>query len=202
MKKYRYENTSKNAAVNLALYELNRNEEDVFITDIEITEEKAIIEIIVLDDVLDFIKDKINEIFHNMGITKANMEIKTNGEGFLFSIYPSSKETNILIGRNGRNIDSLRNILYQIMIKEDIKDFQFDIDIANYKAKKIKRLKYLARNSAYEVKTTKIEVKLEPMNAFERKIIHEALKNDKYVTTSSVGEEPNRCVEIKLKKES
>lgn len=73
------------------------------------------------------------------------------------------------------------------------------LDVENYKEKRIKSLEYLARNTAKEVSKTKIEAKLDSMNSYERRIIHEALSNNRYVYTESTGEEPNRCVVIKPK---
>ena len=74
-------------------------------------------------------------------------------------------------------------------------------DIENYRDKKVSNLERTAKRIAREVKMTKVEAKLEPMNSYERRIVHNALSNNKFVYTESVGEEPNRCVVIKLKEE-
>ena len=80
-----------------------------------------------------------------------------------------------------------------------INDIYFNFE--NYKEKKVTNLERMAKRIAREVKVSKVETKLEPMNSYERRVIHNALSKNKYVYTESVGEEPNRCVVIKLKEE-
>ena len=75
------------------------------------------------------------------------------------------------------------------------------LDVENYKEKRVKNIEYLAKKTAREVAKTKIEVTMDSMNSYERRIVHSVLADDKYVYTESVGEEPNRCVVIKLKEE-
>ena len=89
----------------------------------------------------------------------------------------------------------------QILQKEIHYNYRFFLDVSDYKEKNDKHLEMLARKIAKEVKETKIEVKLDSMNSYERRIVHNALSNNKYVYTESVGEEPNRAVVIKPKED-
>ena len=103
--------------------------------------------------------------------------------------------------KNGKNLSSLQTIIRQIINSNVKTDLQIILDVENYKEKRITHLERMAKQIAKEVKYSKQEVKLEPMNSYERRVIHNALSKNKYVYTESVGEEPNRCVVIKLKEE-
>ena len=92
-------------------------------------------------------------------------------------------------------------IVSQYIKKELGKNFKFLIDVNSYKEKHDKQLERLAKNIAREVKESKVEAKLDSMNSYERRIIHNTLSKNKYVYTESVGEEPNRCVVIKPKED-
>ena len=107
----------------------------------------------------------------------------------------------VLIGKNGRTIESLQTIIRQIVHNETKEFIGIILDVENYKDKRIKNLEYLAKKVAREVKETKVETKLDSMNSYERRIVHSTLSDNKYVYTESVGEEPNRCVVIKPKAE-
>ena len=84
------------------------------------------------------------------------------------------------------------------MLKKEIDtSYKFLIDVSDYQQRTDKHIENLARKLAREVKETKIEVKMDKMNSYQRRIVHNALSNNRYVYTESVGEEPNRCVVIK-----
>ena len=105
----------------------------------------------------------------------------------------------ILIGKDGKTLSSLMLIVKQMLsVKYNIYP-HISLDVENYKEKQEKRLIRLAKQIAREVIKTKVDVKLDNMNSYERRIIHNTLTNNKYVTTISEGEEPNRHVIIKLK---
>ena len=105
-----------------------------------------------------------------------------------------------LIGKRGQTIDSLQ-YLVSLVINKDRADYtRVKIDTENYRARRKKTLEELAKNIAFKVKRTRRSVSLEPMNPYERRIIHSALQNDKYVTTKSEGEEPYRHIIVLLKK--
>ena len=89
----------------------------------------------------------------------------------------------------------------QILLKETSSDLKLIIDVENYKEHRITNIERTARKVAREVAKTKVEASLEPMNSYERRIVHNTLSKNKYVYTKSIGEEPNRYVMIKLKEE-
>ncbi len=106
----------------------------------------------------------------------------------------------VLIGKRGQTLDSLQYLVSLVANKEAEGYFRVKLDTENYRARRKETLESLARNIAYKVKRTRKPVSLEPMNPYERRIIHSALQNDRYVSTRSEGEEPFRHVVVYLKK--
>ena len=106
----------------------------------------------------------------------------------------------ILIGKRGQTLDSLQYLANLAINKKCDDYYKVKIDTEDYRKRRKDTLENLAKNIAYKVKRTKRPVNLEPMNPFERRIIHSALQNDKYVTTHSEGDEPFRHVVVTLKK--
>lgn len=112
----------------------------------------------------------------------------------------SGDEMGVLIGKRGQTLDSLQ-YLVSLVVNKDVDDYiRVKVDTENYRQRRKETLENLAKNIAYKVKRTKRPVSLEPMNPYERRIIHYALQNDKYVMTHSEGEEPFRRVVVTLKK--
>ena len=109
-------------------------------------------------------------------------------------------EMGILIGKRGQTLDSLQ-YLVSLVVNKDSEDYiRVKVDTEDYRKRRKETLENLAKNIAYKVKRSRRPVALEPMNPYERRIIHSALQNDKYVTTHSEGEEPYRHVVVTLKK--
>ncbi|MDY4996353.1 MAG: RNA-binding cell elongation regulator Jag/EloR [Bacilli bacterium] len=202
MKKYIYEAKNYEEAQSKALAELNLDEQNVIINTLEekqgLLKKSIKIEVISINDILSDLKDKISTILNLMNID-ANLEIKRKEENITINIF--SNHNSILIGKEGKTLDSLQNIMRQILLKETSSDLKLIIDVENYKEHRITNIERTARKVAREVAKTKVEASLEPMNSYERRIVHNTLSKNKYVYTKSIGEEPNRYVMIKLKEE-
>lgn len=200
MKSYMYEGKNKEEAINKAVNELNTVRENLIVEVLEetkgIVKKKVVVKVIKQDEVVDCIKDTLNEITKLMGVN-INLEVRKRDESISIKIF--SDNNAILIGKNGRTISALQSLIKQMVYNVLEEKISIILDVENYKEKRIKSLEYLARNTAKEVSKTKIEAKLDSMNSYERRIIHEALSNNRYVYTESTGEEPNRCVVIKPK---
>lgn len=199
MDKYVYSGKSKEEALEKALAELNVNESDIYIKETEqkvglFKNKKIELEIIKKSDVLDNLKEFILKITKLMGI-EANIETKIRDNNVIITLY--SDNNNILIGKNGRMIDALSLIAKQYIQNEAGVNYRFLLDVGEYKAKQQKNIEYIAKKTAREVARTKIEAKLDPMNSYERRIVHSILSDNDKVYTESVGEEPNRSVVIK-----
>lgn len=144
--------------------------------------------------------DFLASVFDAMGI-HANMEIKLNEEEKEMDINLTGEEMGILIGKRGQTLDSLQYLVSLVVNKESDGYLRVKLDTENYRERRKETLETLAKNIAYKVKRTRRSVSLEPMNPYERRIIHSALQSDKYVYTRSEGEEPFRHVVIALKRE-
>ena len=110
------------------------------------------------------------------------------------------EDMGVLIGKRGQTLDSLQYLVSLVVNKESEEYIKVKLDTENYRERRKETLENLAKNIAYKVKRTKKAVSLEPMNPYERRIIHSALQNDKYVTTHSEGDEPFRRVVVTLKR--
>ena len=140
----------------------------------------------------------LNEMFQAMNM---NVSIETKLKEKQLSIELSGDEIGVLIGKRGQTLDSLQYLVSMVLNKDSEGYLRVKLDTENYRARRKETLETLAKNIAYKVKRTKRSVSLEPMNPYERRIIHAALQNDKYVTTRSEGEDPFRHVVIFLKKD-
>lgn len=203
MKKYIYEAKNYDEAKRKALTELEVDDKNVIINIIEekqgLLKKSTKIEVITINDVLSYLKNKINEILKLMNI-ESNLEVRRNDENVEINIFSNHNST--LIGKEGRILDSLQSIMRQVLQKEVPSNLKLIIDVENYKEHRITNIERTARRIAREVAKTKVEANLEPMNSYERRVVHNTLSKNKYVYTESIGEEPNRYVAIKLKEES
>lgn len=144
------------------------------------------------------IKSIIEQVLEKLTIS-GEVEILENNECPQFII--RTKEAGILIGENGQHLIALSHILKKIIDQEfkknNLETTSFFLDINDYQAKKNEELKNLAKMAAQRVRYFKKEIAMEPMNAYERKIIHSALTEYPDIMTESTGEEPNRRIVIK-----
>lgn len=145
--------------------------------------------------------DFLSQIFDAMNM-KVAIVSEYNEEDQEISLNLEGEDMGILIGKRGQTLDSLQYLVSLIVNKGTEGYLRVKLDTENYRERRKETLETLAKNIAYKVKRTKRPVALEPMNPYERRIIHAALQNDKYVTTRSEGEEPFRHVVITLKKEA
>ena len=201
MEKHSYVGKTKEEAIKEAVIDLQEVEENLIINEISSKPglfKKTEIEVIEKREVIKFIKSKIHELLKDMGIN-ANIETKVDNNIVKYTIV--SDQDALVIGKNGKNLQALSTIISQIVLKETNHSLKFIIDVGEYKFKRERNLERLAKNVAREVKATKVEAKLDSMNSYERRIIHNILKDYKYVYTESVGEEPNRAVVIKPKED-
>jgi spoIIIJ-associated protein len=130
---------------------------------------------------------------------KAEIEIKEDKNGI--KIYLTGQEMGILIGYRGETLDALQYLVSLVINKNHDTEYKrVVLDTENYRSKREETLKRLARRVAEKVKRTGRIIKLEPMNPYERRIIHSALQNNIYVNTYSEGQEPFRRVVVDLKK--
>lgn len=164
-----------------------------------INSKKAIIRARKKETLEDKVRSFLNEMFRAMNMevvvdltydeTSKNMDIELKGT-----------DMGILIGKRGQTLDAIQYLVSIVANKDTEEYIHVKMDTENYRKRRRETIENLAKNLSYKVKRTKKPVTLEPMNAYERRIIHSALQSDKYVSTYSEGEEPYRHVVIALKK--
>ena len=147
----------------------------------------------------DVARQFLDDVFEKMGID-VDLEMLFNDEENTLSINMSGDRMGMLIGKRGQTLDALQYLISLYVNKKTESYIRVKLDTENYRARRKDTLENLARNIAFKVKRTRRSFTLEPMNPYERRIIHSALQNDKYVATRSEGEEPYRKVVVYLKK--
>ncbi len=146
----------------------------------------------------EIVRKFLGDVFAAMKL-EVEMNISVNEENRYVDIELSGTEMGILIGKRGQTLDSLQYLVSLVVNKECDNYFRVKMDTENYRQRRRETLENLAKNLAFKVKRTRRSVSLEPMNPYERRVIHSTLQNDRNVTTKSEGEEPFRHVVISYK---
>ena len=159
----------------------------------------AVIRVKKKDSLEDRIRNFLQKIFSAMQL-EVEILIEREESGRVVNVELKGADMGVLIGKRGQTLDSLQ-YLTNLAVNKNAEEFvKVKIDTEDYRKRRRETLENLARNIAFKVKRTKHPVSLEPMNPFERRVIHYALQNDKFVTTHSEGEEPFRHVVVTLRK--
>ena len=151
-------------------------------------------EVVKKEDVKKFIKEYLSSITTDMGV---NTKIEINEEDDVFSVKMFSDNNSILIGKDGRTLTSLQNLIRQTLSNQIKFNIKVNLDASNYKAKKEKFFEKDIKTIINDVMKTKDEVKLDPMNSYKRRIVHSIASEYYNIETESFGEEPERYVVIR-----
>mgnify|MGYP000798865175 FL=1 len=149
------------------------------------------------NDTVDNIREFLENVFSAMNM-EVTIDIKKAEDDKVYEVELSGKEMGLLIGKRGQTLDSLQYLTNLAVNKYSDGYIKVKLDTEDYRQRRKDTLENLAKNIAYKVKRTKRPVSLEPMNPFERRVIHSALQGDRYVETHSEGEEPFRHVVLSL----
>lgn len=198
MEKYVFQSKSQKNLLEKALNELNVKKEDVLVKE---TEEKSglfgkkyTIELVKLEDASEIGKDILKELLSNLGIS-VNVETKIRDGNIKYEIY--SQNNSLLIGKRGHILDSIQIFVRQALYNTLDFYINVQVDVEKYKEKQNYFLEKKVKKIARDVTLSRGEVKLDPMNSYERKVVHSALQGFKYIKSESEGEEPNRYIVIK-----
>lgn len=175
----------------------NKKEKDKKDKEKEVT--KSVSSDINADDVCDKANKFLKEVFDAM---KMEVVVKTtfNQDDKILEIELSGDEMGVLIGKRGQTLDSVQYLVSLVVNRDYSEYIHVKVDTENYRERRKATLENLAKNISYKVRKSRHSVALEPMNPYERRIIHSALQGDRFVTTHSEGEEPFRRVVVTLKK--
>lgn len=190
---YNYEGKNEEDCLTACIEQLDMYNCDLLVKN-HANDDKYWIEVVKKEDVITFIKEYLTHL-----VTKMNLELnlEVREEDNIFYVTMVSSNNPILIGKEGKNLNAMQFLLRQSLNKQTGMDIKVNLDASNYRAKRIKNFEYQVKNIVREVQKTKVDTKLDPMNSYQRRIVHSLLSNFSNVTTESVGEEPNRCVVIK-----
>lgn len=198
---YKYEGKNNEELLIDALTELKVTRDDVYFK--QTTEEgklfkakKYIIEIIKKEDVINYIKKYINEFSNKFGV-KINSEVRES-DGII-NVMLVTENNALLIGKDGKNIDAIQILLRQAVCNQTNQNIKVLVDISGYKNKKNKNLEFEIKKICKEVLNTKVEVKLDPMNSYQRRIVHTVVSEFPNLKSESIGEAPNRYTVISYK---
>lgn len=201
LEKVRLEGKNKEELLNSFLSENNLNLDDIYLKEEEteaklFKSKKVILEIVKKTDIRNYLKDYIKILSSNMGI-EINSEIREKEDHY--EIMLISENNNILIGKDGKTLNAIQLLLHQSLNNQIGFNIHLTVDVSNYKDKKVKRLEREIKRIMKEVETTKIEVKLDPMNSYNRRLVHTIVSENKNLETESFGEHPERYVVIRYK---
>jgi len=197
----KYEGKNKEEILKKILKELNCNQNDLFLKS-EFIEgklfksSKYIVSVVTKKEIIEYISEYIQNLSRCM---KINIESEILESEDIFKVTLISDQNAILIGKEGRTLNSI-----QLLLKQSIKNkiglsLKINVDVANYKVKKLKNIEYQVKKIIKEVQSTKITAALDPMNSYERRFVHNLVSEYKNLTTESIGEGRDRRVTIKYK---
>ena len=197
----KYEGKNKEEILKKILKELNCDQNDLFLKS-EFIEgklfksSKYIVSVVTKKEIIEYISEYIQNLSRCM---KINIESEILESEDIFKVTLISDQNAILIGKEGRTLNSI-----QLLLKQSIKNkiglsLKINVDVANYKVKKLKNIEYQVKKIIKEVQSTKITAALDPMNSYERRFVHNLVSEYKNLTTESIGEGRDRRVTIKYK---
>ena len=200
MKVYNYSGKNQEELILQALKELDVKEDEMIKNVVEETvgllkKKKYNLYVVLKTDVLDFSKEYVKKIIEGMGIE--DVKIETQRKENYLKLIIHSDNSSILIGKGGRTLSSIQNVLRSVINKETGMSINIILDVENYKEKQQRNIEKLAIKLAKEVRKTKEPITMDSMNSYERRLVHSVLSDFKGITTESEGEEPNRKVVIK-----
>ena len=199
MNTYKFEGKTEEQVILDALKELNVKEDEM-IKNISVEEKgllkkkKYLLEVVLKSDIVNYSKDYLKNVINLMEI---DVNIESLRKDNQIKLILHSENNNLLIGKNGKTLKALQNILKASILNETNMNVNINVDVENYKENRQKSIEKLAKKLAKEVLKTNEEIKMTSMNSYERRLVHEVLKDFKGIKTESEGEEPNRSVVIK-----
>lgn len=200
---YNYIGKTKDECLNRCLEELKKEEQDLIINEEEIEgklfkSKKVELEVVIKSDIISSIKEFIKELGKLMNL-EINLEVKEN-EG-IYNVVLVSDNNNILIGKDGKTLNAIQLLLRQTLNSNNRFNIKVNVDVSDYKLRKQKNLEYEIRKIAHDVLKTKVDVELDPMTSFDRRVVHNIVGEFVELTSESFGEGTERHVVIKYKED-
>ena len=151
-------------------------------------------EVIKIDDIKSYVKEYLTTLLSKMNI-KSNVIVDVDDK--IFTVKIKSNDNRVLIGKDGKNLSAIQFMIRQVVRNITKFNIKINLDISNYREKKEKFFESDIKKIINEVLSSKTDTKLDPMNSYQRRLVHNVANNYYNIETESIGEEPNRCVTIK-----
>lgn len=193
IKVYKFESDDEESCRLKCLDELDVYNNEILSKEYE-ENKKYNMEVIKKEDVKEFIKEYLSSVTEKIGV---NTKIEISEEEDIFNVRMFSDNNSILIGKDGKTLTSLQNILRQTLSNQIGFNIKINLDASNYKIKKERFFEKDIKNIINDVIKTKDEIKLDPMNSYKRRIVHSIASEYYNIETESFGEEPERYVVIR-----
>ncbi|MDD3340689.1 MAG: KH domain-containing protein [Bacilli bacterium] len=200
---YLGEGKTEEIALQKGLEEANASSKEVLYRTKEIPgtllkKTKYQVRVVTLQEIREEIESFLNEFAHLMNI---RIDATVKEEDHIFKVTLDSDHNSILIGKDGKTMKAVQVLLRQMLLSKIGMPVKIDVDVSGYKEKKMKQIENMARRIASEVIHTKIETKLDSMNSYERRFVHNIISEYTMLETHSIGEEPNRQIVISYKQD-
>ncbi len=197
------ETKNKEEALNKFLNENNLTIEDIYLKEIEeegnlFKSKKYILDIIKKNDVISYIKEYLKELSKKMNI-EIQSEVRLLNDCYKITLV--TDQNAIIIGKDGKNLDAIQTLLIHSLSKQTKMRLKVNLDASNYRGSKQKNFEYEIRKIAKDVLKTKMETKLDPMNSYNRRIVHSIVGEFANLESESYGESPERYVVIRYKED-
>lgn len=190
---YNYEDKNAEDCRMKCLEELDVYDDEIITREYE-EDETFKIEVIKIEDVKSFIKDYLTTLLDKMNI-KSTVNVYEDEK--IFTVKVKSNDNRVLIGKDGKNMSAIQLMVRQVVRNMTKFNIKINLDISNYREKKERYFESDIKKIINEVLASKTNTKLDPMNSYQRRLVHNVANNYYNIETESVGEEPNRCVTIK-----
>ena len=190
---YNFEDINEEKCRMKCLEELDVYDDEIITRDYE-EDGTYHMEVSKVDDIKSYVKEFLNTLLDKMGI-KSNVIFDT--EDKIFTVIIRSNDNRVLIGKDGKNLSAIQFMVRQVVRNLTKFNIKINLDISNYREKKERFFESDIKKIINEVLSSKTDTKLDPMNSYQRRLVHNVANNYYNIETVSVGEEPNRCVTIK-----
>lgn len=199
----RLETKNKEEAISKFLNENDLTMEDIYLKETEeegslFKSKKYILEIIKKSNVIEYIKNYLKELSQKLNI-EINSEVRLLNDCYKITLV--TEQNSIIIGKDGKNLDAIQTLLTHSLSKKTKMRLRINVDASNYRASKQKNFEYEIKKIAKDVLRTKMETKLDPMNSYNRRLVHSIVGDFENLTSESYGESPERYVVIKYKED-
>ncbi len=199
----KYEGKNKEEAIKKGLKELNKEEHEVLVKEVEkeaglFKTKKEAVMIVTNEAIIDYIKTFIKKLGQLM---KIDMIAEVTNVDGVYNVSLTTAKNPIVIGKDGKNLDAIQLILRQTLSRLTDMNIKVVVDASNYKEKRTRNFEYEIKSIAKGVLYSKAEASLDPMNSYERRVVHTIIAEFPNLTSVSEGEEPNRRIVIKYKED-